>query len=230
VAVWGTVIGSLADSVARTLAGSGFASTVSPVLGGSLTAIAYVSFAVFQLLGVALGLVVAAQLAAARDEEVAGRLELLLAGAVGRARWLAGRIVVTLTVAGAIAATASLAAWLAMTNRGIDIALSRQFGAGANALPAAVLKLGIGVAFFGVQPRFAASAVYAVVATGFLLELVGTLVNAPGWMLDLSPFHHVALAPFQSVNAGAALAMCGLGLALCGAGIVAFTRRDLQPA
>jgi ABC-2 type transport system permease protein len=69
-----------------------------------------------------------------------------------------------------------------------------------------------------------------VVAVAFLIEFVGAAVKAPAWLLEVSPFHHLAFVPGDSINLGSSIVMVGIGLAAAAGGIVAFNRRDVVGA
>jgi hypothetical protein len=47
--------------------------------------------------------------------------------------------------------------------------------------------------------------------TGFIWQLVGSLLAAPTWLLDITPFAHVGLVPTESFRAVAAAVMVALG-------------------
>jgi ABC-2 type transport system permease protein len=53
------------------------------------------------------------------------------------------------------------------------------------------------------------------------------LADVPGWLLGLSPFHHVALVPAESVDAVGAAVMAAIGAAAAVAAVELFQRRDL---
>ena len=57
--------------------------------------------------------------------------------------------------------------------------------------------------------------------------LDGSLLGAPQWLVELTPFEHVGLVPAQPFRAGAALAMLAIGAAAGSASLAAFRRRDL---
>ena len=68
---------------------------------------------------------------------------------------------------------------------------------------------------------------YGLVAVAFVWELFGALLEAPGWLLALSPFHDIGLVPAEPFEAIAAAIMLTVAAL---AGIVAvwmFARRDL---
>jgi ABC-2 type transport system permease protein len=70
----------------------------------------------------------------------------------------------------------------------------------------------------------------ALVATAYVVEVVGPLLELPGWVTALSPFHHLAAVPMDPVDWGSCVAMLTIGIVVVGAGLVAFERRDLTTA
>jgi ABC-2 type transport system permease protein len=65
------------------------------------------------------------------------------------------------------------------------------------------------------------------VTVAFLWQLFGSLLGAPKWLVDVTPFAHVGLVPAQPFRAGAAAVMVGIGLLAAVAAIGVFERRDL---
>jgi ABC-2 type transport system permease protein len=163
----------------------------------------------------------ASQVGALRDEEASGRLDHIVARAVSRVRWFAGRAGLMLGVAPAVGG------WAGAALRGSGVGLGSMLVGGLNCLPVAWLFFGIGLLLFGALPRLAPGLAMGTIVGTFLLEIIGALARAPNWLLDLSPFHHVAAAPAAPVNAGAAAVMLGLGAVAAAAGAAAFARRDL---
>jgi ABC-2 type transport system permease protein len=102
--------------------------------------------------------------------------------------------------------------------------------AGANCLPVALLFLGIAALAYAVVPRASAVIAYGLVIVAFLWQLVGSLVGAPKWLVDLTPFEHVGLVPTQPFRLGAALVMLAIGAVSALAAIGVFRRRDLLGA
>jgi ABC-2 type transport system permease protein len=181
-------------------------------------------FGVFAL-GVAL--VAAQQAAAIREEEATGRLETLLVRPLGRTRWLAGRLVAVSGALLLVSATTGLAAWIGVVARGETVDAWRLAAAAANLLPPALLFLGLALAVFGLRPRATAAAAWGLVLGTFLVEFVGSLLDLPGWLLAVSPFHHLQPAPAVDPAVGAALVMVAAGAAAAAVGVAAFRRRDL---
>lgn len=100
-------------------------------------------------------------------------------------------------------------------------------GASLALLAPAVAFLGLGVADFGTTPRLAAAAVPGMVGLAFVVQLVGVLVRAPSWLLDLSSFHHLSAAPAASLNVAPMLVLVGVGILGVLLGATGFGRRDL---
>ena len=167
------------------------------------------------------------QVGATRREEADQRLELLLALPLGRARWLAGRVTLACLAAGALALVAGVLAWVGAAVENAGVSLPRLIGAGANTLPAALCFLGIGLLAYGIWPRASAGIAYGVVVGAFLLQLFGALVGAPGWLLGVSPFDHVAPVPGAPFRPAAAAVMVAVGAIAAGGAFLSFGRRDL---
>lgn len=178
----------------------------------------------------AVSLFAVSQLAATRHEEADERLETLLALPVSRRRWLGGRLALAAAGAGAISLTAGFLACAGAASQGVAISLPRMLEAGANCLPVAVLFLGIAALAYALVPRAAAGVAYGLVAVAFLWQLFGSLLGAPHWLVELTPFAHVGLVPAQGFRGGAAAIMAGLGLLAGLASTALFERRDLAAA
>jgi ABC-2 type transport system permease protein len=170
------------------------------------------------------------EMGAAREEEATARLDNLLTRAVTRRSWFVGRLLVTgagvifLAVGLALGAGAG-AAW-----GGADIALREFTTVAVNAVPVAVCFLGITALVFAAVPRATTTVGFGLVGTAFTWQIIGSAVNAPQWVLDLTPFAHIAPVPAQGINAPAALVLATLGLAGCVSAVETFARRDLQEA
>jgi ABC-2 type transport system permease protein len=167
------------------------------------------------------------QIASVRAEEAEQRLETLLALSVGRDSWLAGRLLLAAAGASVVALAAGVFAWAGAAVQGADVSLLEMLGAGANTLPPALLFLGLGVLAFALVPRASTVIAYGLVGLAFVWELFGALLEAPDWLLALSPFHDVGLVPGEPFEAAAAAIMLALASAAALAALLAFRRRDL---
>ena len=68
------------------------------------------------------------------------------------------------------------------------------------------------------------------VAWSFLVEIVGGVVRANHWLLDLSLFHHIAPAPAADPRWVADGLFVIIGFALAALGAAIFVRRDIATA
>jgi ABC-2 type transport system permease protein len=110
------------------------------------------------------------------------------------------------------------------------VGFGRALVAGLNAVPAALLLLGVGTLVHATLPRLAAAAIYALIGWAFLIQFVGSVVKMSHWVLDTSVFFHVAPAPATDPNWAGAAGLVGLGLACFLLGGYMFSRRDLASA
>lgn len=168
-----------------------------------------------------------AQIGAARHEEADQQLETLLALPVSRRSWLGGRLLVATFGVLAISLVAGLLTWLGAESGGASVSLPKLLEAGANCLPVALLFLGVAGLAFAIVPRASAGIAYGLVTVAFLWDLVGSLLGAPSWIVNLTPFEHVGLVPAQSFRGEAAAIMIGIGLVAALAALELFRRRDL---
>jgi len=180
--------------------------------------------------GLLVAVFVAGQIAAIREEEASWRIEHLLTRPVGRVRWLTTRLAVVGVAAATIAVTGGIVAWFATVLVDVPITFVDGLLAGVNLIPLAWLVLGVGVALVALLPRLAGPLTYGLVVVAFALDFVGGLLDLPGWVLELSPFRHLASVPAVDLDVTAALVMLGLGLAGAALGTLVFRRRDLQEA
>ncbi|HEV8625349.1 MAG TPA: hypothetical protein VG034_12885 [Acidimicrobiia bacterium] len=184
----------------------------------------------YMIVGAALAFAAAGQVAATREEEAEGHADTLLARPVGRIRWLGGRLVVSVAALGGLALITGLGGWAGTASQHGGVGLFRVLGAAANTLPAALLVLGVGTLAHALAPRWAVPLVYGLVASSFVIEMLGATGTGGRLLLDLSVFHHVALVPAAAFRPSGAAALVTLGTAGMLAGAALFQRRDLAAA
>jgi ABC-2 type transport system permease protein len=211
----------ISENVQRQLAKLGAESVVTP--SGWLG----FSFIFFVL---AVSLFCCVQVASIREEEAAERLDTLLALPVGRRGWLAGRVLLAAAGASAVALAAGLLAWAGAATQGAGVSLSSMLGAGANCLPVALLFLALGTLAFALVPRATAGVAYGLLGVAFAWELLGALLDVPGWLLSISPFHDIGLVPGEPFDVTGAVLMLAVALIAGLAAIETFRRRDLVPS
>ncbi len=197
--------------------------------GSIATPRGYIAFAFIFFFLVA-ALFVCAQIGAARHEEADQQLETVLALPTSRRAWLGGRLMLALVAAALISLAAGFFVWAGAASEGVGLSLPRMLEAGANCLPIAILFLGLAALAYALVPRASAGIAYGLVIVAFLWQLFGSLLGAPKWLVDATPFAHVGMIPVQSFRPGAALVMVAIGALAAVAAIVRFKRRDLLGA
>ena len=223
----GLMIGVIAKSVGAALASNPAIRQALDRLGGRGAGAAAYLAVTFLIMALLVSLISAGQVAATRNEEAEGRLDHLLVRPLHRWSWLAGRVGVATSAVIATGLAAGLATWLGTASQDAGVALTTLLQAGLNLVPPALFVLGLGVLTFGVRPRAASIVTYGVLAWSFLIQIIGGIVNANHWLLDISVLHHMAAAPAVPPDWVSAGVLTGLGVLAAVAGGVAFARRDL---
>ncbi|MFC7494057.1 MULTISPECIES: ABC transporter permease [unclassified Nocardioides] len=163
-----------------------------------------------------------------RGEEEGGRVEVLLATALPRSRWLLGHVVVTVLGSVVVLAGAGLGlgtAYALVTGEGD--AVLRMTAASAAYLPAVLVLSGFARLLYGVLPR-AAPAAWLLLLVATVVLLFGEALSLPQWFRDLSPFEHLAFVPADSFEVVPFLGLAALATLLSVAGQLAFLRRDVH--
>ena len=194
----------------------------------SLASVEGYAATLFALLAVPVGVFAADRMSAFAAAEADRRLTLLAAQPLHRFRLIGAEI---LAVGGGLAVlvtVAGLATWLGVAVTGGSLRPAAALAGTWNALPVALLCLGAGVLAVGWLPR-AVGAVGALPAVGgFLLQTVAESARAPRWVIDMSPFAHLAPVPFSPPDVLATAIMTGIALALGAVGMIGYRRRDLR--
>jgi ABC-2 type transport system permease protein len=222
------VFGSVTNSVVQALAGSSTVPEVLTRLGGVGRGPAAFLSVEFILLGTILALVPAHHVGMAREEERSGRLALLLAGPIGRRRWLAERIVLGASVVVVLGPLAGLACWAGAVALGADVGLWSTVAAGVGIVPAALVALSVGAAVLAVAPRVASAGVELVVGWSLVIDLLGSLVSGLEPLTRLSLFHSVGRAPATSPDWVAFAVTTGVAVAIAVVAVGVFGWRDLS--
>jgi ABC-2 type transport system permease protein len=230
VGAFGAIFGLVAKSAGKASEGSdAMRRTVERLGGRGVGATAYLGIA-FLVAGVVVAVAAAAFVSASRDEEATGYLDNLLVRPVGRVQWITTRLAVDIGALVLMVVATALCTWAAAATQHTGVGAHELLIAGVNMLPVAIFVLGIGTFLHGVAPRFASAGAYAVIAWSFLLELLGSVIHASPWLLDLSVLHHVALAPAVDPRWDAAAAIVGIACVAAAIGVAVFHRRDLVNA
>lgn len=165
-----------------------------------------------------------------RGEELAGRAEPVLAGAISRRAWLSSHVVLTALAAPVFMAAAGLG--LAIT----DALVVGQFTEPGETLMAAMVRVpalwavgGIGILLYGWVRRFSLG-VWAVFAAVAIVFLFGELLRLPDQAMNLSPIRHVTHLPGGDQGWLSVIVLCAIAAITAAAGITLFARRDVGTA
>jgi ABC-2 type transport system permease protein len=227
IGVTGLLLGLVAKSAGRTIAGSSLGQVLSRLGVRGTASAAYLGVS-FLIVAVLVAFLAAGQVTAARAEESAGRAELVVVGPVSRWRWLGGRCALAALAVGAGGLAAGVLTWLGSAAEHAGLGASTIVAAGVNTVPPALLVLGAGVLAFGAAPRATAAVAYGVLSWSLVVEVAGGFGTLGHWVLDTSVFHQMAAAPAVPVDWTSAGVMAAGGVAATIIGTVAFGRRDLR--
>ena len=182
-------------------------------------------------LGVAFALYAAWRIGAVRSEEESGRADNLLTRPLTRSRWLLGHAGLTVLGAALLNVLTGLAMWAGATVSGSNqLTVVASLQAVLNTASVVVLVTGLALLTFGVLPRLTVVVPVAVTVIGYVLTLLGPALSWPGWIVDLSPFSHLAYVPAQPFAATSAIVMALVGCTAGIGGVAAFSRRDIVGA
>jgi ABC-2 type transport system permease protein len=62
----------------------------------------------------------------------------------------------------------------------------------------------------------------------YVVVMFGTLLDFPQWVIDLSPFSHLAAVPAVPMSWGPFAVVLAVAVAMSAGGLVAFRRRDVR--
>jgi ABC-2 type transport system permease protein len=231
-AAYSAVMGGLLGTMIEWLAGDeGYQQLLAAMgLDAAASNKGFLAF-IATMIGLAVCLQVSWRLGSARAEEESGRLEGMLARPVGRWRWLAGHATLAGLGAALLVVVAGLSLWLGAVAVGSsEIVLGDALRAAGNVGPVVTLVAGLGIATFGLVPRLTVALPVVLTVVGYVLAMIGPALDWPQWVLDLSPFTHLALVPAQPWAATSGAVMLALGVLSAAVGFLAFSRRDVTTA
>ena len=165
----------------------------------------------------------------ARQEEVHGTAEPVLASAVDRMRWLAGYVVVSLTaivlVIGAAVAGSALGSARSDTPLLADAAV-----AGIGQVVAACVFVAVTALVLVLAPRATIVVGWMLVLVALTIGLFGPLFSMPDWLTSLSPFAQAPVLADDAVDVKGGWWMLGIATAGIVASLALMRRRELHPA
>ena len=161
-----------------------------------------------------------------RAEELADRVDPVMAGAVTRTRYFASNVLLALAACTVYVLLAGVLVALLASSADVDISFTDAFLQAVATVPAVWTVVTVSVAIVGARPVLSLAA-WAGVLAAFGLTLLGPTFGLDDWVLGVSPFWHVP------VVTAAVPDLSGLGwislvtAVLAGVGFVGFRRRDL---
>jgi ABC-2 type transport system permease protein len=164
-----------------------------------------------------------------RSEEAELRAEPVLATTASRVGWAGSHLLVAAAGAAVVLAAGGLVAGLAHGLRAGDLSgqLPRVLLAALAQLPAVWVLAAVGAAVFGLLPRLAVGATWAILAVVVAITMFGEPLQLSQWLLDLSPFAHLPRLPAAALTVTPLLWLLLVAAALAAAGLAAFRHRDL---
>jgi ABC-2 type transport system permease protein len=223
------VIGYLTkDVITFTLDNPSINDMITKMFGFSIgTPAGYLGLA-FTMAAMVLGVYAGTHLVSAREEESTGRADPVLVAGVGRVRWLMSRLTIAVGAVVALSLAAAVGAWLGVIASGSSIGLLDALKGALNVLPVALFFGSLTVLAFGLAPRITSYVAFGSVAAAYVIQIVAGLTSAPSWLIDVSPFTHLAPVPATGPNVTATVVFIVLTVGCAVLGALAFHRRDVS--
>lgn len=222
------LIGALAVSITDFLTDNARFAELAAAAGfdglGSVTGFAA---AMFSLLAIPAGLYGAARISAAAAEETSRRAVLLFGLPISRARFAGTDLAVAAAGTLLLLGVAGVAAWAGTSTVGAPLGLGAALAGALNSAPIALLCIGAAMLALGWAPRAVLAIGALPAAGGFLLLVLAQSAGAPAWVVQLSPFAHLAAVPQTTPDWAGATGMCAIAVLLAGLGVLGYHRRDL---
>jgi ABC-2 type transport system permease protein len=194
---------------------------------GTVPSVNVVAAALFSLLAVPTGLYAAMRLAAMVADEKAGRWTLLFAEPISRVRLVSTEIMVTVGGVVALHCSAAVAFWSGAKITGAPLQFTDSLAGALNSLPVALLAAGAAAVGVGWLPSAALAMGALPVVGGFLVNVIMQTTRAPGWVVNLSPWTHLAAVPETPPNWAATTIFLFIGAILTALGVYGYVQRDL---
>ncbi len=221
----GLAYGTIGDDVKSVLGGSDTTQELF-VQSGTDIVTGFFGTSLLMLAVIAGGYAISSAISPRREEEN-GHLEVLLATALPRTRWLGAQVL--MTVGGVVLVLVGAGAgvglgYLAVTGDS-GTAWSYAWPVLQYAAPVLVLSA-LTRLLFGLRPRLVVLA-WVPLVWAVVVMLFGDLFGIWQWAQDLSPFEHLPMVPAEDFAWGPVLAVAAVAVLISAAGQVAFARRDV---
>jgi ABC-2 type transport system permease protein len=224
--VGGVGYGSMGDDV-KTLMGDSEISKQIFTAGLGNIVDSFYAVATLMLVLIASGFTVSSALRP-HSEEDAGRVEALLATGLPRTRWFLGHAVVTVVGSLVVLLASGVGIGVGYTLvTGDGSAILRLTGATFSQLSGLFVLGALARLLYGAASRAAPLAWLALVFC-FVVLMFGELLDFPRWVIDVSPFSHLAAVPAVPMSWGPFVVVLAIAAAMSAGGLVAFRRRDVH--
>jgi ABC-2 type transport system permease protein len=223
----GLAYGSMGDDVKTIMGDSQASKDIFAAGGGHDILDSFYAVATLMLVLIAAGFTVSSALRPHSEEE-AGRVEVLLATGLSRRRWYLGYALVTVLGSLVVALAAGVGIGLGYTLvTGDQSAIPRLTGATFSQISGVFVLGALARLLYGVASRWAVLSWLGLVFC-YVVVMFGTLLDFPQWVIDLSPFSHLAAVPAVPMSWGPFAVVLAVAVAMSAGGLVAFRRRDVR--
>ena len=221
-------MGSLSVSIDSMLTNNPQVAELFQKMGGGAASLRLSFFmAMLSIMGTIVGLAAVLLLARLRQEETAGRAEVMLATSTPRTRlalsYLLPAAVVTTIL---LLATGVLLPVAQAQHDGSWSLPWTFFKAAAVFLAGLAFVIGLATALLGWIPRWFGLA-WAVIAWNILISWIMPLFNPPDWLLKISLWGYLPHLPTDRMAWAPVVIEGGIGLALVTVGLLGYRRRDI---
>lgn len=227
-AVSGLLFGSMADGIGDLVGNSEQVRQTFERMGGASAMVDAFIAVMANLFGMVAALYAVQATLRMRSEEVALRLEPVLATRTRRLQWAAGHLVFSLVGSAVLLMVGGLGVGLVHGAKVHDIGgqIPALLGASIAQLPAVWVVAGVAVIAFGFVPKYSALG-WSAASLALVLALYGPLLRLPQAVVDVSPFTHVPRLPSAELTLTPLLWLTGTAVVLITLGLAGFKRRDI---
>ncbi|GAA0468167.1 ABC transporter permease [Streptomyces olivaceiscleroticus] len=226
--VAGAVFGGIADGASDMVGDNEQTRQILERMGGAQALTDTFLATMAGMLGMVAALYATGAVLRLRGEETGDRAEPVLAGAVGRLRWVASHLVVAFLGTGVVLAAGGvgLAIGYGSTIGDMGGRFGPIVGATLAQIPAVWVLTGLATFLFGVLPKLATAA-WGLVGVSLALGWIGPALDLPQWAMDLSPFSHLPKLPGGDVTATPFVWLLLIAAVSTALGLVGAKRRDM---
>ncbi|WP_433436174.1 ABC transporter permease [Nonomuraea sp. CA-141351] len=204
----------------------GMANTDLPIFSGADFGRAWLSLMVFTG-SLYTGVFAVLSVIRLRAEEVRGRIGPVLAGPTGRSTWFWSSLLVTALAVVVLPAVYGAALGIGAAVSTGDPGLAGEvIRASLLRTPEVLVLLAVPAALLGLAPR-AMNVSWAVVVYSGFMQILGSYMQVPGWLVNTSVLSHLPWHPLGAFAPVATVVLTALAAALMILGLYGLRRRDL---